>query len=144
MSVSSCRYRKGINNLIRHPQKLVMDFGSRSRCSLSGMTCDKPATYPMRLSSASWVKRACRVQIAWMQFVAQFAHECVYCPFSHGRARYFSLYARKKSIQKKAQPNRAVFLILSQRIEHPHDTLSLRDRAKIGVHADFDADVTQN
>jgi hypothetical protein len=35
-----------------------------------------------------------------------------------------------------------LFLIFSQRVEHPRDTLSLRDHAKIGIPADFDADVT--
>jgi hypothetical protein len=33
----------------------------------------------------------------------------IICPFSHGRARYFSLRVQKKSIQKKAQPTASPF-----------------------------------
>jgi hypothetical protein len=47
----------------------------------------------------------------------------------------------QRKYPKKYCPTRAFILIFSQRIEHPRDTLSMRDHAKIGIPADFDADV---
>ena len=64
-----------------------------------------------------------------------------FCPFSHGRARYFSLFGQRKVSKRKPSPTRAYSLIFPQRVEHPRDTLSLRDHAKIGIPDDFDADV---
>jgi hypothetical protein len=52
-----------------------------------------------------------------------------------------ALSLAQRKCPKNTCPTRACFLIFSQRIEHPCDTLSLLDRAKIGVLADFDADV---
>jgi hypothetical protein len=49
----------------------------------------------------------------------------------------------KKKSGKETCPTRAYSLIFSQPIEHPRDARPCADRAKIGILADFDADVSQ-
>jgi hypothetical protein len=56
-----------------------------------------------------------------------------------GRVTFFDA----KKVTKEDMPSRAYTLIFLQRVEHPRDTLSLRDHAKIGIPADFDADIAQ-
>jgi len=57
-----------------------------------------------------------------------------------GRVTFFDA----KKVPKEHMPSRALSLIFSQRVEHPRDAHPCAVRAKIGIHADFDADVSQN
>jgi len=53
------------------------------------------------------------------------------------------LCGQRKEPKRKPSPTRAYFLFFSQRVEHPRDAHPCAVRAKIGIPADFDADVAK-